>query len=107
MGKEAEETVTVPLPIAEAYQRCMQATEALPKSKVKETDETAYRVELKTKVSIKSWGEKVELTLAPEGDSATRVHVLSKASLGTTMVDYGKNQANVNSVVEWLERSSA
>ena len=105
MGKQAEETVTVPLSIAEAYQRCVQATEALPKSKVTEADETARRVELKTKMSFKSWGEKVEMTLEPEGEGATRVHVLSKASVGTTMVDYGKNQANVNGVVEWLGRS--
>ncbi|HEV2753560.1 MAG TPA: hypothetical protein VGV36_06970 [Solirubrobacteraceae bacterium] len=107
MAKHAEETVTLRLPISEAYERCKHATEALSKSKLKEADEAAHRVQLKTKMSIKSWGEKVELTLSPEGDDATRVHVLSKASVGTTMVDYGKNQANVNSVVSWLQNSPA
>ncbi len=105
MGKQVEETVTLPLPMAEAYERCKQATEALPKSKLKEADDAAHRVELKTKMSFKSWGEKVELSLSPEGEGATRVHVLSKASVGTTMADYGKNQANVNDVVSWLQGS--
>jgi hypothetical protein len=46
----------------------------------------------------------VRIDLTPEGDGATRVKVSSKPSLGTTMVDYGKNQDNVNRVVSWVQR---
>jgi hypothetical protein len=100
--KAAEETVTLQQPVTDAYQRCLGATEALPGSKVKSADEAANRIELKTKMSMKSWGEKVALELSPEGEGATSVHVSSKPSVPITMADYGKNQANVNDVVGWL-----
>jgi hypothetical protein len=35
------------------------------------------------------------------------VHVSSKAVVPTTLVDYGKNQRNVNSVVSWLRGTPA
>lgn len=107
MANKAEETVTVPLPLAEAYQRCLGAVEAVPKSKLKSADESAARIELRTKVSLKSFGEKVELALAPEGERATKVRVSSQAVVPTTLVDYGKNQGNVNDVVSWLQATPA
>jgi hypothetical protein len=103
MAKQVEETVTIPLPVAEAFQRCQQVADAIPKSKLKRTDDSANTIELRTKVSIKSFGEKVELDLVPEGERATLVRVSSQAVVPTTLVDYGKNQANVNSVVSWLQ----
>lgn len=107
MGKHVEETVTVPLPLAEAYQRCLGVPEAVPKSKLKHADESAATIELRTKVSFKSFGEKIELALASEGEGATRVRVSSQAVVPTTLVDYGKNQGNVNSVVGWLRKFPA
>jgi hypothetical protein len=104
--KSAEETVTLQQPVAEAYQRCLNATDALPGSKVKSADEAANRVELKTKMSMKSWGEKVALELSPEGEGVTKVQVTSKPSVPVTMADYGKNQSNVNDVVGWLQGGS-
>jgi hypothetical protein len=72
-------------------------------AKVNEADESSRSVELKVGISFKSWGERVRIELAPEGESSTRAKVSSKPSLGTTMVDYGKNQDNVNRVVAWLQ----
>jgi hypothetical protein len=103
MGKQVEETVTIPLPLAEAYQRCLQVAEAIPKSKLKGADDSAMTIELRTRVSLKSFGEKVELALVPAGEQATRVRVSSQAVVPTTLVDYGKNQGNVNNVVGWLQ----
>jgi hypothetical protein len=105
--KTAEETVTLQQPVAEAYQRCLNATEALPGSKVKLADEAANRIELKTKMSMKSWGEMVALELSAEGKATTHVHVTSKPSVAITMADYGKNQANVNDVAAWLRGPTA
>ena len=105
--KAAEETVTLQQPVAEAYQRCLNATEALPGSKVKSADEASNRIELKSKMSMKSWGEKVTLELSPEGKATTLVHVTSKPSVPITMADYGKNQANVNDVAAWLRGSES
>jgi hypothetical protein len=107
MARQAEETLSMPLPLSEAYQRCLGAADAIPRSKLKSADQAVNRLELRTKMSFKSFGEKVELLLSPEGESSTRVHVLSKAVVPTTLVDYGKNRGNVNCVVSWLLRTRA
>jgi hypothetical protein len=107
MTKRAEQTLTLSLPLSDVYQRCLGAAEAVPKSKLKRADEVASKVELRTKVSLKTFGEKIELELSPEGEGATRVHVSSKAIVPTTLVDYGRNQRNVNSVVSWLRGTLA
>lgn len=101
-----EETITVPLPMAEAYQRSLSATDALKRAKVDQSDEQAGVVELKVGISFKSWGERVRIELSPEGEGSTRAHVASRAALKTTMADYGKNRDNVQRVTEWL-RSGA
>lgn len=102
MGKGHEETVTVPLGVDDAYQRALSATEAFKKAKLSDSDEQSHRVELKVGMSFKSWGEKVIIQLEPESDDSTRAAVSSQASLGTTMVDYGKNHDNVQQVKAWL-----
>jgi hypothetical protein len=110
MGKDHAEEITVPRPIDDAYAQAVSAPEAFPRAKLKEADEQARRVELKVGMSFKSWGERVTIELAPEGDGATRAEIGSRASLGTTMVDYGKNYDNVQRVKDWLGgtgRSSA
>ena len=98
-----EETITVPVPVADAFQRSVSATEALKRAKVDQSDEQAGVVELKVGVSFKSWGERVRIELSPEGEGSTRAQVTSRASLKTTMADYGKNRDNVQRVTEWLQ----
>lgn len=92
----------MPVPVEEAYQRSLSATEALQRAKVDESDEQAGTVELKVGVSFKSWGERVRIELSPEGEGATRAQVTSRAALKTTLADYGKNRDNVQRVTEWL-----
>lgn len=102
MGKGHEETVTLKRGADDAYQRALSATGAFKKAKVTEADEGTRRVELKVGMSFKSWGEKVTIELSPADDGATRAVLSSQASLGTTMVDYGKNYDNVQRVKDWL-----
>ena len=94
----------MPLPLSEAYQLCLGASAAIPKSKLKRADEAASKVELRTKISFKSFGEKVALVLSPEHERSTKVRISSKAIVPTTLVDYGKNQGNVNRLMIWLQR---
>jgi hypothetical protein len=101
-GKGYSESVTISLPIADAYQRCVSAAEAIPRGKLKQADESERRVELKTGLSIKSWGERMVLELESQGEAATSVQVSSRSWVPTTLVDYGKNRDNVERVIAWL-----
>lgn len=54
-------------------------------------------------MSMASWGEKITITLTPEG-SGTRVHILSECGMPTQIVDYGKNAENVAAIFRYLEQ---
>ena len=102
MAISRTQTVEVPLPLEEAYQKCLGAAEPIPRASLKDADEDLHRITLKIPVSFKSWGERVVLQLSDAGGSATSVEVTSKASFPLTLADYGKNAQNVQQVVDWL-----
>jgi hypothetical protein len=89
-------------PIEQVYERALSAADAFKKARLKESDEAARRVELKVGMTMKSWGERVVVELTADDESTTTAQVSSRASVGTTMVDYGKNHDNVERVKAWL-----
>ncbi len=105
-GKSAAEPITLQQPIEQVYQRSLSAAEAFKKAKLHESDEAARRVELKVGMSMKSWGERVSIELTADDESTTTAQVSSRASLGTTMIDYGKNHDNVEQVKACLSGGS-
>jgi hypothetical protein len=55
-------------------------------------------------MSVKSWGERVVLRLRAVDPSVTSIEITSSASFRLTYVDYGKNEQNVQRVVDWLAK---
>jgi len=106
MAVTRTQTVEVPLPLADAYERCLSAADPIPRASLKDANEDERRITLKVPLSLKSWGERVVLRLHEAGPSATAVEVTSKASFPLTLADYGKNAQNVQQVVDWLATSS-
>lgn len=58
-------------------------------------------VSVRTKVSVRSWGEDVTCTIVP-GEGQFVIHVESKSSVVTTLIDFGANRRNVERVVRVL-----
>ena len=50
-------------------------------------------------VSLTSWGEDIEVHLYPCNDVQTVVDIVSKCSLPTQIVDWGKNSENINRIL--------
>ncbi len=55
----------------------------------------------RTSADLRSWGEIVSFTIVPRG-AQTWVRLRSRPALRTTLVDYGKNQENVERLVQHL-----
>ena len=60
------------------------------------------RFDIRHGVSLTSWGEKITVSLTPQGES-TFVDVASECALPTQIVDWGKNAENVNAVFRYFE----
>lgn len=101
MGKKAEDSQVVPYGIDAVWGALLSGL-ANSKFKIVSTDEAAHTMEIKTGISLRSWGEKLHVELASEAEG-TRVSIRSSAKLGTTLFDYGKNAENVRKIVEIIQ----
>ena len=101
MGKKAEDSQVVPSGIDAVWGALLSGL-ANSKFKIVSTDEAAHTMEIKTGISLRSWGEKLHVELASEAEG-TRVSIRSAAKLGTTLFDYGKNAENVRKIVEIIQ----
>lgn len=82
-----------------------EGAEAIPHAHV--SDLTPTRLEASVGVSRASWGEVIEAEVrppAPPSDGVTAVVVESRSKLGSTLVDWGKNQRNVDALLEAVDR---
>jgi hypothetical protein len=104
MAISRSRTVELPLPLADAFEQCLKAREAVPRSSLKDFNERSGTITFGVRVSLKSWGERMTLQLREAGAASTSVEVTSQASFPLTLADYGKNAKNVQQVVDWLAK---
>jgi hypothetical protein len=104
MAVSRTQTTELALPLAEAFEKCLNAAEAVPRASLADSQQEAGVIALKVRMSFKSWGERITLQLREAGPSRTSVEVTSRSSVSLTLVDYGKNAKNVQLVVDWLAK---
>ena len=54
-------------------------------------------------MSLRSWGETIKIRIKEDGGNSY-IHAESEASLGTTLIDYGKNRENLQRLLLELTR---
>lgn len=64
--------------------------------------ENENRIYLETKMSFKSWGEKITITVRPLENEFNEYTITSRPALITTLADFGKNFQNVNRIEELI-----
>lgn len=100
-----KKTATIPTQatLEDAYTAALTALEHM-KVKVTHRDPSGGRLEAQIGMGLLSWGEVIGVTITPT-ERGCQVIVTSEARLSTTMMDYGKNQGNVNSFVDGFQRA--
>jgi hypothetical protein len=58
----------------------------------------AFQIFLSNGASLSSWGEDLALSIYDDGQGGTMIVAFSKPKLATTLVDYGKNRKNVETL---------
>jgi hypothetical protein len=92
MPASHESSMTFPASRDEVFQACMTA---VPQCgfRIAESNPEAGRIEARTSMGLRSWGEKITINIGAEG----RADIKSSCR-GIQVVDYGKNKANVNAL---------
>lgn len=106
LGVHQVQVLTLKQPFDEAFETCLSSIAILKKGKVTQQDRELGVIHAKTGTTWKSFGEKLMLTVSPDGDESCKVSISSKPLVGTTLVDYGKNIENIRSIVEALGKQA-
>ncbi|WP_214370964.1 hypothetical protein [Pseudonocardia sp. H11422] len=99
-------TARIDLPPAEVFRHALQACRALRRAHVTGADEDTTTgggtITLRVGMSWWSWGERMVVRLRPRDRTATEAEVSSVPVWPPTVVDYGRNEDNVDAVIDWL-----
>lgn len=60
--------------------------------------QTFSAISVNSGVSLISWGEKIQIKLMQITPTTTSVNITSQSSMGTTLVDWGKNKKNITNI---------
>ena len=101
VGPHQSRTITVDTPFESIFEKCLLALGNI-KAKVTNTDKVAGTITAKTKMSWKSFGEEIQITVVRDEGSKAKVIVSSAPKLKTTLVDYGKGHQNVTSLMDFI-----
>ncbi|MCE0765478.1 hypothetical protein LWC35_21605 [Pseudonocardia kujensis] len=98
-GVVAQSTVRAAVSGPEVLARVGEAAALLPGGRVTAVD--ADRALLRTGVTWRSWGERIEIEVRPQGP-ASRVVLRSRPLVPFTLVDQGRNAENVARLADWV-----
>lgn len=98
--ERVQQTLTLPMALPLVRERVWQELQARYGRRARVQGEGHF--EVRTACSFKSWGESLSVNLAEAGGAATQVHLCSQPRFPLTLIDWGKNRANVESMVRAL-----
>lgn len=99
----AESQVLAPVSLETAFDQCVAAIHSLDGATVRHLDPASGRIRARVARSPESWGERVVIALAPRSGQ-TEVTVPSRPTVPLTLLDQGKNERNVQHVIDRLSR---
>ncbi|HFS68208.1 MAG TPA: hypothetical protein ENK91_11000 [Bacteroidetes bacterium] len=90
----------------EVFDLCLKSLNKLKISKVIKSDFEGKLIQVKTSMSWKSFGEIITFSLIGLNENSTKIIISSKPSLSTTIVDYGKNLENLETIKSFLTKNT-
>lgn len=104
IGVSHAREIKTDVPPAEALKLCASSlVDTVEGSRIVREDREAGRVEAKTPLSWRSWGEKLACDVRGESDGGSTIRVSSRPVLNLTIADYGKNLTNVENIVRYIK----
>ena len=95
-------TVELKLPYDHTFDLCLEAV-LMRGGSIHLKNRAQGTILAKTSMNMKSWGNAVSFEINRVGANRTNVNISSKPSQRTTLVDYGSNLENVETIVAFLK----
>ena len=97
------QTIVVDAPLAVAFARAVDAVGRVPKASVTNADAHAGFIKGRVRMTQRSWGERLTVRVRGYAQAQSEIEILSEPRMRTTIVDYGKNQRNVDAFVAAMQ----
>jgi hypothetical protein len=101
-----QKVITVYISYDDAFDLCKESLRVIGKSKLKEEDRSAGKIETQTGFTLLSFGEIITYKISKLSEQLTRIEVSSGPIVRTTLIDFGRNLRNVNKIITFLEAIS-
>ena len=89
-----------PFPKRVVFRALSDAVNSLNNMRVENCDELALRLDIKTGITLFSWGESVSVAVSASGDHASKVSVQSAAkTIFGSATTHGRNRRNVRDII--------
>ncbi len=95
---EPSQSIVVGVPPTEAFERASNALRAVG-ARISEADRRDGIIRARTGVSSRSWGEVITIKLREMSPHETRLAIHSRPRLPITVLDAGKNEDNIQSLI--------
>src|SRR5262249_38990447 len=100
-------SVVLPVPFEEAFDRCLAARRAVGLCGLERADPDVGNIKVTVPLNFWTCGEGIWLKVRRVDGSGTSVHVSSRCVTPTARLDWGKNRANVERLLEALGETAA
>ena len=103
-GVHQVRTLRVHLPYEASLALCKDSLRVIKKSTLQNEDGSVGRLDAKTGMTWKAWGERISFGVQRISDTESEIEVTSRPIIRTTLIDYGKNLENVEEILLYLRR---
>ena len=105
-GVDHTRSIELNLPYDCVFDLCIRSLGLITNCKVLEEDRANGIIIAKAGINWKTWSDKVSFYINGIGNNRTNVNVSSRPTARTTIVDFGKNLDNVESIVSFINTSA-
>ncbi len=94
------------LPYDKAFDLCIKSLSLIKKCKIRNEDRSQGKIAARAGMTWKTWGDVISFDVRKMGKDGIQVEISSEPALRMTLVDYGKNLENVETLVGFLKAHS-
>ncbi|KPK02943.1 MAG: hypothetical protein AMK71_00505 [Nitrospira bacterium SG8_35_4] len=102
-GVATSRDIELKMPRDRAFDLCVASLGSINRCTITEENRSQGRIEAKTGINWKTWGDTVSFRLSRLDDDTTNVMLTSRPTARTTLVDFGKNLENVQLIIAFLK----
>jgi len=106
MGVHQVRNVELRCSYDKAFSLCIEALGLIEKCKIEKEDLGPGKIVARTGATWKTWGDLISFEIRKAGKDEIVVELSSRPAVRMTMVDYGKNLENVETITAFLREHS-